>query len=166
MSNFTEKQQRYIDGRVAGLNRTDSARQAGYSPAGASVQASTLEKRTDIKKAIANGKRSRSHMEHLVTGGAKRGRKPDSDEPRMKSKYKSSLDLLQDTYNNQKMPDSVRLRAAEQALPYEHARIGEKGKKEHAKDLAHKVAGTGNTKRAKFAPKSAPPQLHVVGGKG
>lgn len=72
--------------------------------------------------------------------------------------YANSLALLQDTYNNPAMPESVRQRAAEQALPYEPARMGEVGKKEKAKDRAHAIAG----QRSKFTPKSAPPQLRVV----
>src|SRR3546814_20216086 len=69
----------------------------------------------------------------------------------MRPKYASSLALLQDTYNNPDMPESVRMRAAEQALPYEHVRMGEQGKKEKANERAKEIAGHG--KREKFAPK-------------
>src|SRR3546814_4158780 len=76
---------------------------------------------------------------------------------RMRPKYASSLALLQDTYNNPDMPESVRMRAAEQALPYEHARMGEHGKKEKAKERAKEIAG--GSKRDKFAPKLPPPTM-------
>lgn len=136
-SNFTKMQQAYVDARVAGHNITRSAQIAGYSPAGADRQGSALEKRGDIKRAIAAGKK------HLArsTGGTAPKLDSNGDEPRMKDSYPSSLDLLRATYNNPRMPDSVRIRAAEQALPYEHARIGEAGKKEKQKEKANEVAG-------------------------
>jgi phage terminase small subunit len=165
-AHFTTRQLAYIDARVAGHGKKESAIHAGYSPAGADRQATQLEKLPKVKRAIAAGKRKVSNvqdqMEVAVNGG--RPGRGGSDESRMKPKYASSLDLLQHTYNNPKMPDSVRLRAAEQALPYEHGRVGEKGKKENAKDRAREVAGNGG-KKPKFGHK-APPPLKVVGGTG
>src|SRR3546814_9607701 len=106
--------------------------------ASADVRASELMRRPEIKAAIkAAGV--------TIATGAK------AAPSRMRPKYASSLALLQDTYNNPDMPESVRMRAAEQALPYEHARMGEQGKKEKAKERAKEIAG--GSKREKFAPK-------------
>jgi phage terminase small subunit len=58
----------------------------------------------------------------------------------MKDHYGSSLELMQHSYNNPLLPPGLRFEAAKQALPYEHGRIGEKGKKEDKKDRAKDVA--------------------------
>lgn len=170
MTQFTTKQRAYVEARANGHNITQAALHAGYSPAGANRQGSLLEKQPAIKKAIAAAKRKastlRDHMEvHVGTRGKVDGI-GDDDRPRMKSKYGSSLELLQHTYNNPRMPDSVRLRAAEQALPYEHGRIGEKGKKETAKEKAHAIAtGGGSQRRGKFQTKEPPKLTSIQGGK-
>jgi len=167
ITHFTTRQLAYIDARVAGHNQKQSAVHAGYSPAGADRQAAQLEKLPKVKRAIAAGKRKASALVdqmEVAVGGGRPGRGADKDKPRMKAKYGSSLELMQHTYNNPLMPDSVRLRAAEQALPYEHGRIGEKGKKENAQERARQVAGNAE-KKQKFGSKSPPP-LKVVGGTG
>ena len=168
MTNFTQKQLLYIEARVNGLNRTQAAIHAGSSRASANRYGPLMEQRADIKAAIASGKKKakkngslQSQVEATLGGASGKVRGRGDGEPRMKPKYASSLDLLQHTYNNPLMPDSVRMRAAEQALPYEHGRIGEKGKKESAKDRAKEVVKGRN----KFSPKAAP-NLTVVGGTG
>lgn len=173
MSNFTEKQQAFIEARIEGLNKTQAAIQAGYASAGADRQGAALEKRHDIKEAITAGKRKskrlRSHMESHIGKPAGRGGKGRDDEPRMKPKYGSSLELLQHTYNNPLMPDSVRMRAAEQALPYEHGRVGETGKKKTTEERAAAITGDGKPKKAskrhKFAPIAGPRVVLLQGGK-
>lgn len=146
MANFTEKQQAFIDAKRAGLGNEQAAIQAGFSTASAASQATRLMKRPEIRAAIKKG--AKAAPAKLDTKG--------DDAPRMKPKYESSLELMRDTYNNPKMPDSIRFEAAKQALPYEHARVGEKGVKEKRKENAEGVAG--NTR---FRPK-APPKLHAV----
>lgn len=178
MKQCTEKQLAYATHRAEGMNITQSAIAAGYSRAGANRQGSALEKIPHVRAAIARIKREKKkgnvstddHIKSIMgqpAGEAKRGRRGD-EEPRMKAKYASPLEVLQDTYNNPRMPDSIRLRAAEQALPYLHARVGEKGKKELAADRAKEVAGGKSTpvkpgKKSPFAPKR-PPSLTVVSG--
>lgn len=176
MKELTEKQLAYATHRAEGVNKRQSALAAGYSQAGAGSQADQLERLPHVKAAIARIKREKrrgnvssdEQIKSIMGQPAGVGRKP-KDEPRMKAKYDSPLDLLIHTYNNPLMPDSTRLRAAEQALPYMHARVAEKGKKETAKDRAHEVAASGGSKAQKagkkspFAPK-APPSLTLVGG--
>lgn len=132
MSNTTEKQRKYAEGRAEGLKPKQAALAAGYSPSTADKQAYGLEARADIQDMIKAAKKAK---------GVKKGRPPKDDDetPVMKAKYGSSLDLMRDMYNNPRLPYSVRFEAAKQALPYEHARIGEKGKKEQRADAA-KVA--------------------------
>src|SRR3546814_4778791 len=90
--------------------------------ASADVRASELMRRPEIKAAIkAAGV--------TIATGAK------AAPSRMRPKYASSLALLQDTYNNPDMPESVRMRAPAQALPYEHPRMGEQSPDEHPSQL-------------------------------
>jgi phage terminase small subunit len=140
---LTEKQRAFIASKAAGDTNRDAAMAAGYTMASADVRAAELMRRPEIKAAIK-----------AVT---KATQARDDDSPKMLSKYKSSLVLLQHCYNNPRMTDSQRIAAATTALPYEHARMGETGKKQSAKDNA-RVISRG---RGKFATKS-PPHLSVV----
>lgn len=148
MRPFTDKQQKYIEARAAGLKQGAAYRQAGFSPNGANVAASNLEKRPEVKAAIKAWKKKLGTVD---AGG-------DEKAPVqvMKASYKSSLELMQHSYNNPKLPPVMRFEAAKQALPYEHARIGEKGKKESKNDDAKQVA-----KKPKFAA-NRPPTLKLV----
>lgn len=179
MKECTEKQLAYATLRAEGTNKRQAALGAGYSAAGAGAQADTLEKLPHVRAAINRIKREKrrgnvstdDHIKSIMgqpAGVGKPGRRGNDEEPRMKAKYASPLELLIDTYNNPRMPDSIRLRSAEQALPYMHARVGEKGKKEQAADRAKEVAGGKGTaakpgKKSPFAPKR-PPSLTVVSG--
>lgn len=140
---LTPKQRLFVNAKAEGATNRDAAMLAGYSATAANTRASELMRRPEIKAAIkkAGG---------VVT-------KP-ANESRMLPRYGSSLDLLQHTYNNPLMPDAMRIRAAEQALPYEHAKVGELGKKAKAKDAAEKIV---SGQRGKFTPKAAP-GLHLV----
>lgn len=148
MTKMTPKQAAFIANKAAGLNNRAAAEAAGYTMASADVRASELMRRPDIKAAIKVAAKSQGVA---ITTDAK------AAPSRMRPKYASSLALLQHTYNNPDMPESVRMRAAEQALPYEHARIGEQGKKEKAKERAKEIAG--GSRREKFAPKLPPPTM-------
>jgi phage terminase small subunit len=144
MPKFTEKQQAFIDNKAAGATHYDAALAAGYSMASANVRASELMRRPDIKVAI------------------KAAAKPGSvtitpDKYMMPSKqYADSLKFMVDAMNHAQLPVAMRFEAAKALLPYQHARIGEQGKKETAKERARGIVG-----KAKFTPK-APPQLRIV----
>jgi phage terminase small subunit len=175
MTQLTKLQLAYVEGRAEGLNRTQAALAAGYSRAGANRQGSALDQLPHIKKAIADAKRARKkgaktrdQVESLMgipAGVGKPGRRGKDDEPRMKAKYANPLECLLDTMNNPRMPDSMRQRAAEQALPYCHGRIGEKGKKEKQADAANEVMSGKKTTRSRLTPKAPPPMRLVQGGK-
>ncbi len=143
MPKLNAKQAAFAENKAAGLTNHAAAIAAGYAPAAAKQTATKLMQHPGIRAAIKAATKPRVGAE---------------DEPRMLSKYASSLELLRHTYNNPKMPDAMRIRAAEQALPYEHARIGEAGKKEKARERAQEIAAGG---KHKFTPKT-PPVLKVV----
>jgi phage terminase small subunit len=153
---LTAKQQAFVDGKACGLNNRDAAIAAGYPPNSAAQTATKLMQHPSVRLALRNFKKvstEKGHAKHSEDDGASV----------LKAKYASSLDFMIDAMNNPKLPPGVRFDAAKQLLPYQHARIGESGKKEKAKDRAHAVTGT---TRGKFTPKAAPPALKVVGGKG
>lgn len=168
MSTLTAKMLLYVDGRANGLTGRAAVLAAGYSSAGADVMAAKLNRDPRIQKAIAAAKRKASR----AADKSKKEDEPEDDgdakkPPKMKAKYASSLDVLRDTYNNPKMADSVRIDAAKSALPYEHARLADSGKKEKAKERAKEIARGGSEKagKPKFATKAPPPLRAINGGK-
>ena len=157
MTNFTQKQQSYIENRAAGLKKRAAAEAAGYSPATAEAQANNMERREDIKNAIARAKRA------LKSTGV--DIKEDDGNPKHempKKRYECSKEFLIDAMNHPLLPLAVRGEWAKALLPYQHARIAEKTKKDTAKDAATAIssggkASTGSAKRHKFS-KKAPPR--------
>lgn len=145
MSNLTAKQRAFVVNKAAGVQNRDAAIAAGYAVAAADVTAAKLLKKPAIVSAIKAATKAQ-------------GVDIDSGQPSMPSdKYADAMSFLVDVMNHTKLPIAQRADAAKQLLPYHHARIGEAGKKEKAKDRAHALVGG----RAKFAPKGAP-QLRVV----
>lgn len=79
-----------------------------------------------------------------------------------KQQYACSKEFLLDAMNHPLLPIAVRGEYAKALLPYQHARIAEKTKKDSAKDAAVAIAtggkaSTGPAKRHKFG-KKAPPR--------
>jgi len=137
---MTPKMQAFVDGKVAGLSNKDAAIAAGYAAGSASERAITLLKNPAVCEAIE------------AAGGI-----PKNEI--LKPHYASSLELMRDLYNNRNAPLGVRLEAAKLALPYEHGRIGETGKKQAKTDAAKELStGAGRFK------KKAPPKLKIVRG--
>lgn len=140
------KHEKYALARAMGVPAREAAISVGYAAAGAAVQASRLDSRADIKKAVAKFKR----------GGKSSTDDAESDtEERTKSylkpRYDTPLALLEDLMNNPKAPDSVRVESAKLALPYRHGKVAEGGKKDRAADDAKKGSRDG-----KFKTKSGP----------
>lgn len=168
---LTEMQQQFVVNKAAGVKNREAAIAAGFSAKSADVQAGRLMGRVDIKKAIAKAKRD---MRKGVT------EKPDVNEDDLddgnkknkmpKSRYADPLDFLTDVMNHKHLPIAMRADAAKQLLPYKHARIAEKGKKETAKDAARKIArgDVGDktpARKPKFATKTPPTLRTIQGGK-
>jgi len=148
MANLTDNHRRFVEAKAGGLKDKEAAIFAGYSAASAQSTASRLMSRTDIKAAIKAAKGvPQTKGDHDVDR---------TKESLLKPSYKTSLELLQDLYNNPKAPVGMRVEAAKLALPYEHGKIGEQGKKEAKQQAAKEAAGTG-----RFAPRGRP-KLHAV----
>lgn len=145
MKKLTAKQQAFVTNKVAGCTNRDAALAAGYSVAAASTTADKLMAMPAIRSAIKAASPS------VAT-------KPGAVPVMPRKHYPDAMSYLMDTMNHPQLPIALRMDAAKALLPYQHARLGEQGKKEKAKDRAHKLT-TG--KRGTFAPKQ-PPNLQIV----
>lgn len=143
MTNFTQRQQAYIENRAANMTQKQAAIAAGYSAATAEKQAGNMERQATIKSAIAKAKRA-----------SKLPVEDDSSDGMPKEKYTDSKEFLLDCMNNKKLPLAARAEYAKSLLAYQHARIAEKSKKDDAKDKAIGLAGGGT--RHKFSKKTPP----------
>ena len=146
MKQLTQKQQDFITNKAAGVTNRDAAIAAGYAVAGAAVAADKLMRNPAVRAAI---KAATKGVQPVAT---------KSGVPTMpKTNYGDAMTFLADVMNHVGLPIAMRADAAKQLLPYQHARMGEVGKKETAKNRARKIVG----KRGAFQPKQ-PPQLRVV----
>jgi phage terminase small subunit len=149
MAKLTVKQQAFVANKVAGVVNRDAAIAAGYAVAGASVAADKLMHNPAIRAAIK-----------AATKGE--GVTMPADKPTMPRKhYADAKEFLVDVMNHHLLPIAMRADAAKQLLPYQHARMGEQGKKEKAKERARELTG----KRGLFTPKQPPTMRIITGGK-
>jgi len=158
MSKFTVKQQLFIDHKAMGYSNAKAMVAAGYSEKGAAQAGSLLAQRADVQKAIKKAKSARNSKAEIET--AVRGKPVDKDMGMPRKKYTDPMQFLTDLMNHEGMPMLMRKDAAKDLMAYTHARIGEKGKKESAKDEAHKIA-RGEKGKSKFATQK-PPTLASV----
>lgn len=140
---MTKKQRRFIELKIMGVANKGAAIEAGYAPNSADVTAGKLMMRADVREAIEQGKSSS-------------GASPSQGMPR--DHYPDSLTFLMDVMNNHALPVGMRIDAARHLLPYQHARLGEKGKKEQRKETAAVLAG------AKRFAVGKPPVLRSIDG--
>lgn len=145
MPELTKKQRAFVVNKVAGVANRDAAIAAGYSVAGAAVAADKLMRNPAIRTAIKATTKDQASA-------------APSDKPAMpRDRYDDPMAFLQDVMNHDGLPIAMRADAAKQLLPYQHARLGEKGKKESKKENAREASRGG-----KFSIPKAPPTLHVV----
>ena len=143
MKKLTEKQRQFVTNKAAGCTNRDAAVSAGYSVAAASSTADKLMAMPAIRAALK------------ATGGV--DTKPANVPKMPKAHYANAMAFLIDAMNLASLPLAMRVDAAKALLPYQHARMGEQGKKEKANEKARGIARG----RSKFAAKQ-PPQLTVV----
>lgn len=135
MGKLTEKQQRFVDAVAAGVPQRQAALNAGYAPVSAKVTASQMMQRADIKAAIKAAKKSQG-----VSTSKNNEQSEDDRTQWLKDRYDSPLDLHTDVMNNPAIPFAIRMAAAKEIMPYCHARVESKGKKETKKDRAAEIA--------------------------
>ena len=163
MSKLTPKQLLFIQHKALGYSNAKAMVAAGYSENGAAQAGSLLAKRADVQTAIKKAKRDKNFKTEIAI--AVRG-KADPGEFKMPRKsYSDPADCLHDLMNHEGLPMVMRKDAAKDLMPYKHARIGEKGKKETAKDDAHKIARGGKNKFATQKPPSLPAGVADLGAR-
>lgn len=170
MPKLTERQRSFVRHKAEGLTNEKAMIAAGYSAAGAAPNASALLRRPDIKAAIRAAKRADMTpiQRQMATQAEARGVDPDADAKNKmpKDKYVDPKEFLTDAMNNQHLGITTRAGFAAQLMPYMHARIGEKGKKDSDLDKAKAVVGGKQPKpradgKPKFAPGKAPKLVAV-----
>lgn len=120
MTELTKKQQAFVAHKAAGCTNKDAAIAAGYAVGSAAQAGDRLAKHPAIRKALNAASPAKGNG--AATYAIKRG------------DYADSKAFLQDAMNNVQLPIGLRVDAAKALLPYEHARMGETGKKETAKE--------------------------------
>ena len=136
---MTPKQLKFITCKAAGMTNEAAAIGAGYSPNGAKVAANTLLKKAEIKAAIK--KLQKKSLTANVSIEQAANPVVDDNDGMQRDHYADPMDFLVDTINNKLIPFSLRQKAATDLMPYHHARIGEKGKKQSKNDAAADIAG-------------------------
>lgn len=150
MNKLTEKQRQFVTNKAAGVTNRDAAIAAGYAVAGAAVAADKLMRNPAIRTAI----KAATKCVGVATPGAEKN-------AMQRDSYDDPKTFLEDVMNHPHLPIAMRSDAAKQLLPYVHARLGETGKKEKAKENARQITAAG---RNKFAPIKSPPNMHVIRG--
>lgn len=134
------KMRKYCELRAVGVTPQNAVLGAGYTPNNADVRAAQLEARADVRETIAE-----------IQSGGPADAAPER-ETFLKPKYANPLELFLHLMNNPAAPDSLRLQAAKDAMPYCHGKIGEGGKKEKEKENAERAAGGAG----RFGPRRGP----------
>ena len=150
MGNFTEKQKNFINLKIQGVKNLQAARLAGYAVSGAAVQATRLMKMPEVIAAIEAGQKAQGIDPKVVK--SKSGTVEDDGTPRLRDNYENPMEFFTDVMNNPRMAEGMRFEAAKQLLPYQHAKLGDIGKKEGKVEAAKQVA-TGH-----LAPQAPPPR--------
>ncbi len=153
---MNDRQRLYANARLSGMRQRESAIEAGYAPATAANAATRLEKHKDVKAAMRAGKLGKTPIQRAIDSPTG---EDAEDQCGLKPKYENSLAFMVDAMNNPQLSKTMRWQSAKELLPYQFGRVGEKGKKETAKDRAAEVSKGGDG--GVFRPKTAP-KLHSV----
>lgn len=134
---LTEQKLKYVALRKAGVRQKEAAIAAEYSARTAAQQASRLESDPEVREAIYGEKKT------VVQEVA-----PQESVATDEKYYEDAKDFLLAEMNDPKKAPSIRHDAAKALLPYQHAKIGETGKKKTREDEAKGVH-----KNSKFTPR-------------
>ena len=135
---LTERKQKYAEARIRGLEPYEAAISAGCPEKSAKRQARRLEKDPDVLAAMGR--------QISVNDSAKEERSP-ADLPDIPDAWipdgsEDSKDFLIGIMSDPQASPKMRFEAARALLPYQHAKVGESGKK-GSKNQAAKEAGKG-----------------------
>ncbi|MNT14376.1 hypothetical protein D3C72_1493780 [compost metagenome] len=157
---LTETQERFFQATLRGEKPHQAALSAGLSPNSAKASGFRMRKHPAIVAALA------------AVGIATKNVKPTAPGAPTESAEDAAADIatvdieatedpkkfLTDLMNSPKAGVKARLEAAKALLPFEHAKVGEKGKKATKADGAAAAAAEGNKFGARAAPLRAVPK--------
>lgn len=145
--------EKFLQATLRGATPEEAAIAAGLSQKTARVAGARLRKKPCIVEALA--------VIGIATPGASAavvspappppGEEPDPEIDDLPV-TKDSVEFYEAILANPKIPLSKRMEAAKNLLPYQHAKIGEKGKKATKADGAVAAAAEGNKFGARAAP--------------
>lgn len=145
--------EKFVAAIVRGLNQTEAAVAAGLSEKSAQAAGARLRKKKSVVDALAAIGFSTPGAPITIPTS-----KPQEPEPEEVAdiglpQTEDSLEFLEAVVANPNIPLGRRLEAAKTLLPFQHAKIGEKGKKATKAEGAKDLAEEGNTFGARKAPK-------------
>lgn len=149
--------EKFVAAIVRGLNQTEAAIAAGLSEKSAQAAGARLRKKKSVVDALA----AIGFSTHgaPITIPTSKAQDPEAEEEPIDDlpKTEDSLEFLEAVVANPRIPLGRRMEAAKTLLPFQHAKIGEKGKKETKADGAKQTAGGGDV----YATRK-PPSLKAV----
>lgn len=149
--------EKFLAATLRGATPEEAAIAAGLSEKTARVAGARLRKKPAIVEALAAIGISTPGA--LAPGPKVTHSEPEPDEEPIDDlpKTEDSLEFLEAVVANPRIPLGRRMEAAKTLLPFQHAKIGEKGKKETKADGAKQTAGGGDV----YATRK-PPSLKAV----
>lgn len=150
--------EKFLQATLRGATPEEAAIAAGLSEKTARVAGARLRKKKCIVEALAAiGFSTPGAPITIPTGKAQ---DPEDEEEPIDDlpKTEDSLEFLEAVVANPRIPLGRRMEAAKTLLPFQHAKIGEKGKKATKAEGAANAAAEGN----KFGARAAPATLKAV----
>ena len=147
--------EKFVAAIVRGMNQTEAAIAAGLSEKSAQAAGARLRKKKSVVDALAAIGFSTPGAP--ITIPTSKAQDPEDEEEPIDDlpKTEDSLEFLEAVVANPRIPLGRRMEAAKTLLPFQHAKIGEKGKKATKADGAAAAAAEGN----KFGARAAPAAL-------
>lgn len=149
---LTQQQRLYAEARMTGLSVRESALAAGCPEKSASQAGSRLEKHPNVVAHLVRLKRIES--ETVPGSGADTPPPPAAFDDEY---CEDPREFLKKAMNDRLLESKLKIQAAIALLPYDHAKLGETGKKEQKDQAAGEVV------KGRFAPAPPPPaQMKLV----
>lgn len=133
--------EKFVAAIVRGLNQTEAAIAAGLSEKSAQAAGARLRKKKSVVDALAAIGFSTPGAPITIPTTKIQEPEPEEVADIGLPKTEDSLEFLEAVVANPNIPLGRRLEAAKTLLPFQHAKIGEKGKKETKADGAKQTAG-------------------------
>lgn len=149
--------EKFVAAIVRGLNQTEAAVAAGLSEKSAQAAGARLRKKKSVVDALAAIGFSTPGAPITIPTSKAPEPEPEEVADIGLPQTEDSLEFLEAVVANPNIPLGRRLEAAKTLLPFQHAKIGEKGKKETKADGAKEASQQGDAYGTR-----RPPSLKAV----